>query len=188
MTDGPHKSLAMLPRWRKVAEYADKAAFDQSEIDNALQNALTADFRQIPHALITSIQGVMNDPNDTIFREFKIQKLEAIRAEIAGSAFSSTLLDSCIHHLQQNAPGPNALAEALTDAYMISAANQARAMEEHFHRKAGKVRAGDLRNRLETALGGSPYKSLAHNTLANKKARMPKRTKQSGLDDGVSIR
>ena len=46
MSDGPHRSLPMRPRWKKVAEYAGNEAFPLEDICDAIVVAVEWDWRK----------------------------------------------------------------------------------------------------------------------------------------------
>lgn len=174
--------------WRKVAERAANPAFAPEEICNALNPALAQDWNDdVPTNLIRGIDDILCDQQD-LFKEEKALRLESLRPLTAGHGFGKLLLDCAIQLATNGEAGPEASAEAATNALAIRASRGARQVEEHYCRKSKAPRAHKVRARIEEGIGGASLADLARQLLKRQPApasRTP--AKQRGLDDGVRL-
>ncbi len=189
MSDGPHRSLKMRATWKKVAEFADKRAFEPEQVTVATVAAFAADWRlEVPDAVSVSICDILSPKQDSLFRDQKLMQLEALRRLTAGQGLGQLFIDCATRRVLAAASGPDAAIEAVADAIAIWGARHARQMEEHYCRKSSIERAENLRNRVEQAASLADRDGLARQLLkisTTSETRTP--SKQTGLDDGVRL-
>jgi hypothetical protein len=187
MSDGPHRSLPMRPAWRRVAERGDKRAYTPQEISQALAPALEQDCRDDMRAeFIGGIRRVIEEPS--LFSEDVGKRLQALRPE-AGSGIGRAVLDN-VELLSASNVGPVVLLqEALRAALEDRAARGARQVEEHYLRESSTRRADNVRGRLEAGIACTEFDAIATRVLSVDARSAPRGPmKQTGLDDGVSLR
>jgi hypothetical protein len=191
MSDGPHRSLPMKPRWRSVAERACNGAFGVDEISVAMMPALLADCQdEMTPRFIGQLRSLCEQHETLLIKTTcRCGWKPCGRKPVMGWAdgFLKTSPDS---QSKRNS-AVFTLAEAIEDACVERLAKSNRQMEEHTLRKSSVSRANDLRNRLEqaTAKAEAPVAGLARQLLKldnNRPARSS--TKRDGLDEGPSIK
>lgn len=174
--------------WRKVAERAANLSFAPEEISNVLIPALAQDWNDdVSTDLVRGVDHILCDQQD-LFKEEKALRLESLRPLTAGHGFGKLLLDCAIQLATNGEAGPEASAEAATNALAIRASRGAHQVEEHYCRKSNAPRAQSVRARIEQSIGGASLKGLARQLLKRDPApasRTP--AKQQGLDDGVRL-
>jgi len=70
MSDGPHRSLPMPPRWKRVAERCANVAFSTDEITTVLIPALRQDCEsQMSPGFIDGIRNVLDDQGSSLFKD-----------------------------------------------------------------------------------------------------------------------
>lgn len=188
MSDGPHRSLPMPPRWKRVAERCANTAFSEEEITNALVPALQQDCQsELSPELIDGIRGVFDDQGSSLFKEDPRQRFEALR-DVAGCGIGVTLLDNVMELSPSGAAEFNDLARAMTAALEDRAARSARQIEEHYYRKSTTPRALNTRARLDHSIAASPLAALARQILKlDEKPATRQTIRMQGLDDGVRL-
>ena len=186
MSDGPHRSLAMRPDWKKLAERADNTASSAEEVRDAVPAALGGDWRrEIPDSLVRKVREILSD-NQTDF--LCVQKLEALRREESGYALRTVFLDCAIQAAAEGHSGDETLVEAACQSLANCATRGARQVEEHYYRKATQSRTADVRKRIESGVKGSDIATLARHLLGIDRSEQPQiPAKQTGLDDGVQL-
>ncbi len=188
MSDGPHRSLAMPPGWKRVAERSANVAFSSDEISKALIPALEQSCRaEMTPELIDGVRVVLEAQEASLFKDDVRPKLEALR-KVAGCGIGRTFLDNVIQLSPQGAAELNDFATAMTAALRDRAARGARQIEEHYCRKSTTPRAQNTRARIEQSIAGTPIEGLARQ-ISKLDARDSARAtlRQEGLDDGVRI-
>ena len=188
MSDGPHRSLSMPPGWKKLAELADNKAYTPEEVRDALPEALKQDWRDgVPDSLISQGRNILDSP-DSLFGDQRAERLEALRGEIAGYPLGNALLDYAILTAKRGHSGDEALKEAAAKALSDRAARGARQVEEHYLRESTRNRADHVRERIETGVIQSDMAAIAGRLVGIDDSRgLQRRTKQTGLDDGVQL-
>lgn len=184
MTDGPHKSLNLPSRWKKVAELADQEVWDQDDINAAVKSALIWTFNQIDPSIRKQIQNEMGDLEDCLFREAKVLKLEALRSGKADNVLLHYIIEGCKQRLERAAPSVSGFTEVLGNAMKMLAASHSRQIEEHYLRKSNVQRARHVRARIGIGLNNVSYESLARQALSPNNTMRGPGPKRSGLDEG----
>lgn len=186
MSDGPHRSLEMRRGWKKVAEYADNEAFARDEVRDAVESAVEKDWRKdIPLALISSIRDVLG--GTTLFSEDTLRSIEDLRQTVSGSSMGNALLDHLACAVSSGMTGDAALREAVVNTSVDQSARCARQVEEHYLRKSTIENSQDVRQRIEGAIEGADFGSLADRIIAPTSMKAPKVQKKDGVDDGVQL-
>jgi hypothetical protein len=188
MSDGPHRSLPMPPRWKRVAERGANVAFATEEITTVLIPALHQDCQsELNPELIEGIRSVFDDQGSSLFKDDPKPRLEALR-EVAGCGIGATLLNNVMELSTAAAAELNDLANAMTAALEDRAARSARQIEEHYYRKSTAPRAVNTRQRLDQSIAASPLAALARQILKlDEKAPARQTVRMQGLDDGVRL-
>jgi len=188
MSDGPHRSLPMPPRWKRVAERCANVAFATDEIAAVLIPALHQDCQsEISPELIDGIRRVFDDQGSSLFKDNPKPRLEALRG-VAGCGIGATLLNNVMELSPPGTTELNDFANAMTAALEDRAARSARQIEEHYYRKSTAPRAVNTRNRLDQSIAASPLAVLARQILKlDEKAPARQTVRMQGLDDGVRL-
>lgn len=189
MSDGPHKSLNMRPRWKKLAEVADNRNFSTEEVCERLPRALEGDWRkEVPDSLCKQVRSILSQNQNSLFGDPRLDQLESLRRETAGYPLAGVFLDCSIEVASKGLSGDTATREAACNALTDRATCSTRQVEEHYRRKSYDGRANHVRERFENAIVQSDFAAMAGRlTGLDKSTRAPAPQKRSDLDDGVSF-
>lgn len=189
MSDGPHRSLNMRRGWKKVAEYADKGAFSSDEIGDAVASAYLQDARkELPDSVAHAVCEILGDQQEHLFRDQKVEQLEALRPLAAGHGFGAILIDCATQRAHSGAVGPDSGLETMAAALELWGARHARQIEEHYRRESTLRRATNVRTRIEEGIGGMALHGLARQILKlDIKGNGRTSAKKDGIDDGVRL-
>ena len=192
MSDGPHKSLPMSLSWKRAAERIYNEAYspeDGHDAHDALLAAVKEDgHQQIPESFVNKIQNALSNGQTELFCDQVVQKLEFLRAEVAGRPLAGEFLDYAVQAVVKGASGDDALLESARQVITDLAARGARQVEEHYYREFPRNGVVDVRQRTEGAIARLDIVMAARQFLGideSERSRAP--TKQTGLDDGVSL-
>jgi hypothetical protein len=188
MSDGPHKSLPMLPGWKRVAKCGDNIAFAPEEIGKAIVHALKQDCNhEIGPEFLLSIRGIFMDHESLLFKDRMAPRLDSLR-ETAGQGMGRIVLEHAIEAAERGKTGNEGLEEAVTNALTDRAARGNRQVEEHSCRKSTAPRAQKVRERIEEGIKTAPIKDLVRQILKlDPRPSASPKLKNRGLDDGVKI-
>lgn len=188
MSDGPHRSLPMRPRWKRVAECADNRAFEPEEIRNAMIPALEQDCRRdMSPEFLSGLCRVCRNREGSLFKDEANRALEALRG-VAGPGIGRVVLDHAIRIAASGSTEIDIPVKATTHALKDRAARGARQVEEHYCRESTRPHASRVRERIEQAISRTDMDGLARqimNREPGRSARPP--SKRQGLDDGVKF-
>jgi hypothetical protein len=185
MSDGPHRSLPMRPRWKRVAECGDNDAFAPDEVSRALLPALEQDCRdEISPQFINSFRELYQ----SLFKDHLVEELEALRPT-AGCGIGGAVLDYAIQLAANDEEDFDAPTKAMTNALIDRAAKGARQVEEHYCRESTAPRGQGVRSRIEQAISDSApaIEGLSRKILNLDSEPRAAASKQQGLDDGVKF-
>jgi len=151
--------------------------------------------RVVVSCLTTSIDSklpalvqVFSRPQEDLFRNQKAHEIAALRRDAAGYPLANAIIDAAERRAAKGEHGSTALLGAVTDGLIIRAASANRSVEEHYYRESTAPRSVHVRDRLQGALAKAALSSFAAHRLNMDGASKPSRiSKQSGLDDGVSL-
>ena len=189
MSDGPHKSLNMRRAWKRVAERASNAAFDDAERNEALAAALHDDWvTEVPQRLVARLRDIFGDARGALFDELLIKQLEGLRDDITGGPLAIALLDCAMQAAQRGYRGDQALVRAAGDALRQRAESGSRQVEEHSLRASPGQGVEGVRNRIDDAIARLDAAAVARRCIGRDDGK-PSRTsrKKTGIDDGVSL-
>ncbi len=189
MSDGPHRSLPMSRRWKRLAEFAENENFDPADISKAALRALAEDWHDgVPAPMMDGVRGVFLPQQAGLFPEQRIEPLEALEQMTAGHGLARLFVDCATASLNAGVTGEAALVDSLTNALVARAARGARQIEEHYCREATTALAKNVRARLEEGIRGVEFRGLARELLKLTPGTAERRSlKHQGLDDGVPL-
>ena len=185
MSDGPHRSLPMRRHWKDFAERSAKAAFSPDEVCEALPYALK---REILEAPIKDIRDIMN--GGSLFSEFRVEQLEALRQSCRGSASATRVIDCAVEAALGGLTGDAGAHSALRNALEDTARDSLRGIEEHYQREASSRSAGYVRTRMDAARQQLDCGALASELLSSEtpqSRRSVTLTRHTGVDEGPPL-
>lgn len=189
MSDGPHRSLPMKPKWRSVAERAYNFAFELDEIRAAMMPALARDCNdEMTPRFIDRLRGLCEQRQTLLFRDDISAPVEALRQE-AGTGMGRRVLEIFERLSKQEKVSDITALKAVENAFAERIAKTNRQIEEHTLRKATVSRANNVRTRLEQATAKMSLTGLARQVLKlddNRPARSA--MKRDGIDEGPRIK
>jgi hypothetical protein len=172
--------------WKTVAEYADNAAFEVEEIREFILPALENDCqREIRREFLDDLRKVCADQEASLFKTNMRPVLEGLR-RTANVGMECLVLDHAIHVAANGTSGrvaEKAVGQALNDR----GASGIKQVEEHYLRKSSAKRAHNVRDRMEQAVTGTDFESMARRLLDGRQKSARKPSKRQGLDDGVKL-
>lgn len=188
MSDGPHKTLPMRRAWKELSKRADKKAYDEADVREALPRALSNDWNnEVSYALISTLKNVFTGPDNSLrLPEIALQQLEAAKSLAAGSAFGTSAVAWSIQMVHEGRINETAMLEAVGNAALERAYGGFRQVEEHYYRESTKRRADGVRGRLENAAAGFTSNELGRQ-LINPGSRPAALNKKRSVDDGVRL-
>lgn len=187
MSDGPHRSLPMLQRWRDVAERAAKSAFSADNVCEAVAHALRKDARGLPVEAVREVLGAGRQ--GYLFVEDRLAEIEALRSGCRGSALGNAFVDCAIEAAGDGLVGDAACRTALTNALEQHTRDHFRGVEEHYLREASARSARFVRDRLDATRRGFAFSELAGELVVPGAGRKPasRLPKHTGLDEGPPL-
>jgi GNAT superfamily N-acetyltransferase len=187
MSDGPHKSLPMRRRWKRLAEYADNQNFERDQVREAVLPALERDCRgEVSEDFLVALCDACDDRQNSLFRN-DTHALEALRSS-AGTGLGRVVLDYALQAATRGDAGAEIAEKAMTAALKDRAARGARQVEEHYYRKSTQGRASRVRERIEQGIRAADIGGLARRLLKSESGRATTEpAKRQGLDDGVKL-
>lgn len=189
MSDGPHRSLPMKPKWRSVAERAYNRAFGVDEISAAMMPALQSDCQdEMSPRFLGQLRNICEEQPSLLFKDNIPARLEALKQE-AGSGMGRRVLENVIRLSKQEEVNVFTAVKAIERACVERLGRTSWQMEEHTLRKSTVTRANDLRNRLDQATVKAPVSNVARQLLKLDNERPARSSaKRHGLDEGPSLK
>ena len=186
MSDGPHRSLPMRPKWKRVAESADNTAFGADEICNALVPALEEDCRsEVSADFLDGLRRFCTDQETLLFKKEALPALESLR-DLSGSGMGRVVLEHAIQAAATGSVGIDIAEKAMNHALRDRGARCARQVEEHYCRESSVPRANQVRGRIEKAIGDADIAGITRRVLNPGTGRATVE-KRAGLEDGVKL-
>jgi hypothetical protein len=191
MSDGPHKSLPMSRAWKELSKRADQQSYSRENILLAVKPALVGDWNSEKCDIVVSqIRNISEGQEHSgLFEGQLTADLEALRRETPGRPMARRILDGTIEGLSRGLDTETALQSGASAALKERALRGSRSCEEHWTRLETDKRTFNMRQRLESALGGSDFPAIGRQLLGSPSGRpnsaLP--AKMRGLDDGISI-
>lgn len=187
MSDGPHRSLPMGKRWKKLAECLDNASFSPEEVCERRDAAILGEFsREVPDTLMSSLRNILCSSDQGSLFAPSGDEIENLRMQANGSPVGNLLLDCTIDAVNSGIVGEGAISSAYQEAANEILDRHARGMAEHYQRETGAKRAAHFKARIGTILHQQSITDLTSRLVQGRKAmviRAP--TRHTGLDDGV---
>lgn len=188
MSDGPHRSLPMKPKWRSIAERAYNRNFDVNDITGAMGPALVSDCRdETTPGFFESLRGICEEQENLLIKDNVRERFEALR-EDAGTGIGRRILDNVIRLSEQDEVTIKTAVKAIERACVERIAKSNRQMEEHAQRETSVLRASHMRPRLEEAAAKAPVTTVARQMLKIEKPPSRSSTKRKGLEEGPSLK
>ena len=187
MSDGPHRSLPMGRRWRKLAECIDNASFTLEEVCERRDAAVLGEFsREVPDTLMSDLRNILCSSDQGSLFAPSGDEIETLRMQANGSPAGNLLLDCAIDAVNSGVVGEAALSSAYQETANEILDRHARGMAEHYQRETGAKRAAHFQARIGTILHQQSITDLTSRLVQGGRAmviRAP--TRHTGLDDGV---
>jgi hypothetical protein len=187
MSDGPHKSLPMKPKWRSVAERAYNCTFAVDEISAAMLPALARDCHdEMSPRFVEVLRGLCEQQETLLFN--LSDRVEGLRPE-AGTGIGRRVLEHFERFAAKESVTVNTAVKAIECAGAERLAKSNRQIEEHTLRKVNVSRANDVRSRLEQATATTTLTSLARQVLKLDDVGAARSSgKRDGLEEGHGIK
>lgn len=183
MSDGPHKSLPMTRKWKKVAELADNSAFDIKDVAIATDCAIENDWKHEGCAgLIEKMKVLMDTP--TLFPN---GQFESLRNMVVGKPLGGFILDSLSFAIDSGLSGLEALSKAVSMAVVDRSERAIRQVQEHYIRKSNFHRSYKVTSRISNGIRELGLEKLASRLLNPSSSRPQPRMKRTGLDEGIRL-
>lgn len=189
MSDGPHRSLPMGRRWKKLAECLDNASFSADDVRERRDSAILGEFRrEVSETLISDLRELLCSSDQGSLFSPSGDEIESLRSQANGSPVENLLLDCTIEAVNSGQSGEAALSAACSEAASEILDRHARGMAEHHQREAGAKGASHFQSRLGAIQDGRSMKTLVDRIVQGgsaMKIRAP--TRHTGLEDGVRL-
>lgn len=189
MSDGPHRSLPMGRRWKKLAECLDNPSFSTEDLRERRDAALLGEFaREVPDLMMAGLRNILCESEQgTLFAPTGCE-IENLRLLSDGSPIGGLLLDCAIDAVNSGHIGEAAFSAACSDTASELLERHSRGMAEHYQREAGAKRAAHFQSRLDSLHDGNSMANLTSRITQGGRAmviRPP--TRHTGLEDGVAF-
>lgn len=189
MSDGPHRSLPMGRRWKKLAKCLDNASFSVDDLCERRDSAILGEFkREVSDTLLSGLREVLCSSDQGSLFGPSGDEIENFRIHTSGSPVGNLLIDCVIHEVNLGACGEAALAAACKETANEIFDRHGRGMAEHYQRETGAKRASRFQTRIRSVQDGRSMDALVDRIVQGGRAlaiRAP--TRHTGLEDGVSI-
>lgn len=189
MSDGPHRSLPMGRRWKKLAECLDNPSFSTEDLRERCDAALLGEFaREVPDLMMAGLRNILCESEQGALFAPTGGEIENLRLLSDGSPVGGLLLDCAIHAVNSGHIGEAAFSAACSDTASELLERHSRGMAEHYQREAGAKRAAHFQSRLDSLHDGNSMANLTSRITQGGRAmviRPP--TRHTGLEDGVAF-
>lgn len=190
MSDGPHRTLPMRNGWKRLAERADKRAFSEQDVVDAVEPALVSDWAiEVPDNYFEGVRDFCAGRPGLPLGTDRDADVEALKRAAAGrGSLAGVLADFAAQVLAEGKSGEEALREAVQNALHDRALRDARQVEEHYLRESSARRAANVRARIERGITAAGLGELAGKLATQGASLRATPPKHEGLDDGVDMR
>jgi hypothetical protein len=189
MSDGPHRSLPLGRRWKKVAECLDNGSVPIEDVCARVDAALVTDFAAVPEVLLAAIRRVLCDSDQGSLFAASNSEIENLRALTDGSPLGGLVVDCAVGAVLAGEVGEAALTTALSEASQEWMDRHCRGMNEHYQRETGAVRASEFQSRINEMQNHHSLPQVTQRLVEGGKAMVVKAPrKRTGLDEGVGVR
>jgi hypothetical protein len=189
MSDGPHRSLPMGKRWKKLAECLDNASFSADDLCERRDFAILGEFaREVPDTLMSGLRDILRSSDQGSLFAPSGEEFENLRMHASGSSVGNLLLDCAIDAVNSGISGEAALAAACNETANEILDRHGRGMAEHYQRKTGAKRASHFQSRMQSVQDGRSMDALVNRIVQGGRATVIQApTRHTGLDEGVSF-
>lgn len=189
MSDGPHRSLPMGRRWKKLAECMDNPSFSTESLCERRDSAILGEFsREVPDTLMSALRIILCSSDQSSLFSPSGDEIENLRTHTNGSSVGNLIIDCVIEAVNCGASGEAALAAACSEAANEIFDRHGRGMAEHYQREARANRASYFQSRLESVQEGRSMDDLVKRMVQGGRAMIAcAPTRYSGLEEGVGI-
>ncbi|KQV41236.1 hypothetical protein [Rhizobium sp. Root1204] len=193
MSDGPHKSLPLRPRYRKLAEWASKPAFAITQLCEAAEAAL---LRDATIELAPAMRQFMSivDGNDLFSRlpDLVQGQLSQLRDDPAIQPLAASAIECAQMAVHAGLNGRDAVREAVATALTERLSANSRSSEEHYLVKEGRGASLDIRVRLAQTVdamdANGSFSRMALSIIGDTSATVLRAPSvHDGLDEGVPL-
>jgi hypothetical protein len=193
MSDGPHKSLPLRPRYRRLAEWAYKPAFSLSEVGEAAEAAVARDANIELRSMVRQLSDIVcgsdlfgRDPTEVQ------RRLRELRVDPAVHPLAANAIECTQMAIQQGLQGNTALEEGIATALIERLQSNGRTTEEHYLSERGHKASRAIRERMAEANSlmqeSGTFSRMAKSLLGDRSASVAKApTVRDSLDDGVAL-
>src|SRR5215211_7168965 len=149
MSDGPHRTLPLRHAWKQLAKRADRWAYENQDVVDAICPALERDCAwELPKEFTRELHAACAEEEPSLFGPGLPDLDELRRAGAGRGTLGNTIADFAAQALLDGRSGADAVRQALHDALLDRLVRNERQIEEHFHREASPRRGLDIRARL----------------------------------------
>lgn len=188
MSDGPHRTLPMKPRWKQVAQRAFGATYSLDQVSETYAPALAGDWiSEVRSPFAKAIQSAVVDGDQgQLFSNQALEDVQSLRSDCR-SPLEASLVDETCEALAEGFRGQAAFEQAVENALNERLLRNIRQVEEHIHRERSAGRARSTRQRLEQAISGAGLKKLAKDVVSGAPPSRRRAPKHDGLEQGPSL-
>lgn len=188
MTDGPHKTLPLPQRWKKVAELANDSASSREDLATGLRAALIKTWEQaVPRPLRERLLRVALGQLFLI-DDSRSGDHSVLGAGEQGSQPAQLLAASLGSALESANTCAEAVSRAVGATLEETASRHLRQIEAHMLVKGERECFDLIRSRLEQVDSEFDYAGLADELVeAPDGVQAPKAAKRTGLDEGPRL-
>lgn len=189
MSDGPHRSLPMGRRWKKLAECLDNELFSTEEVRERRDSAILGEFsREVPDTVMAGLRAILCSSDQGSLFAPSSDEIENLRMQANGSPVGNLLLDCTIDAVNSGQTGEAALTKAYGETANEIFDRHARGMAEHYQREAGAKRASHFHSRIGSMQDGHSMAGLVNRLVQGGRAMVIHApTRHTGLEDGVTF-
>ena len=181
MTDGPHRTLKMKSHWKDVAKKAELAAFSLEEIREAINTAVSKDWRKSCPELMTEIRRLCLH----LQRPLLGNPLEDLRFRAEGTPLWICLLECLQIEMARGSAGEEALINAVSASLSEWITRHFRQIEEHYLLETDRNSTDQVLNRLWKSEELLQIDALSKKLVSSSHSEKPVGcAKVQGLDDG----
>lgn len=188
MSDGPHRSLSLGRRWKKLAECLDNGSFTVEEVCERRDAAIMGEFqREVADSLASSLRRALCGSEQGSLFGSPSDDIEALRP-ITSGAVGSLLIDCVVDAIESGLTGEAALLNGYQNAACEVYDRHARGMSEHYQRNTTSQRASHFQARIDATRDSDGISGIARHLAVGSRGAMSRpASKRSGLDEGVRL-
>lgn len=185
MSDGPYKSLLLPKRWKKVAEYLHKDAFEACDVLEKAQKALHRDAVLCGHKELVQalLKELYPDGQAPLFLDDSVRKLVSLREQLPADQFTDSLMRNLISKASNGQIGVDGFVGAVTSALHDSFGSKLYAFQEHYHIEGTNNQIRKMKEQCNEALSAANFSKLADVFINKLPISSISSTKQKNRED-----